>query len=474
MRAGVVGGRSMGMLTDIPFGERTIQAELPNRTFRVVPMEGATKLKPIDDLESAVKRALTNPLGSPPIGELVKPGARVIVAFDDLTVPSFGPIRTVAIREVLCQLQAAGVARETVTLICANSLHRKFRPKELAVVLGDDLVREFGPRLLCHDAEDRENLVSIGQTPRGYDVEVSRYVAESDLTVYINCAHFRGFSGGWKSICVGLSTFRSIRHHHTPDGMSMSIRNNRMHEMLDEMGKLLEAKINGKIFKIDTIEADPFHSAHVFAGSPWETRKAALDVLVKHFPARRDLSRERYDVVLYGVPAWSPYAIFSSMNPILTLISSGLGYLGGTIQALGKPGCTVIMATPCPEEWDRVHHPSYPKVWENVLSQTRNPYEIERIYTEEYATNEELIELYRNHYAFHPIHGILATHPLRRLKHCGKVIVAGIEDPAVARHLGFEATRTVEEALSLAADIHGRDYTIAYAQHPPGPTKITM
>ena len=97
--------------------------------------------------------------------------------------------------------------------------------------------------------------------------------------------------------------------------------------------------------------------------------------------------------------------------------------------------------TPCPNEWDLVHHPSYPDVWENVLSKTRDPYEIEKTYTDYYATHEEMIDLYRNHYAFHPIHGIFATQPLRRLKHCGKVIVAGAEDPGIPEHLGFDAVK---------------------------------
>ena len=125
----------------------------------------------------------------------------------------------------------------------------------------------------------------------------------------------------------------------------MSVKNNKMHAMLDQMGRLLEERIKGKIFKIDTIEADPYRSARIFAGSVWETRRAVLEVLMERYPPRRQLSAERYDVIIYGIPAWSPYAVFSSMNPILTLISSGLGYLGGTIQALGKKGCTVIIVT---------------------------------------------------------------------------------------------------------------------------------
>lgn len=463
------------MELEIPFGEGTVTAEVPDSTF-VLPMGGAGKMPPpIQDLKGAIQDALAHPQALPPLGEIVEPGAKVTIAFDDATVPCFGPYRRLAIDEVLEQLERAGVKRDTVTLICANALHRMFRPEELATLIGQDLVDEFGDRLICHDAEDPDNLVHLGQTAQhGFDVEVHRLVVESDLTVYICSSHGRGFAGGWKSVCVGLSTFKSIRHHHTPDGMSMSVRNNRMHHVLDEMGEHLESKIKGTIFKIDAIELNAMEKSHIFAGDVTASRNAALEVLDEMFPPRRSLSTEKFDVVMYGIPDWSPYAIFSHTNPILTLVSSGLGYLGGTVQALGKPGCTVIMATPCPERWDRVHHPSYPDVWENVLPHEQDAYAIEKKYTETYATHEAFIDLYRNHYAFHPIHGILATQPLKRLKHAGRVIVAGIEDPAVAAHLGYESAPNVEEAIRMAQDIHGDACSIAYARHPATQTKVTM
>jgi len=95
-----------------------------------------------------------------------------------------------------------------------------------------------------------------------------------------------------------------------------------------------------------------------------------------HVSPRRDTAPGPVDILVYGVPDSSPYAIWASVNPILTLISMGLGYLGGMIEAAGTPGCTVIMAAAVREAWDRVHHPSYPDVWERVLTQTRDPYEI--------------------------------------------------------------------------------------------------
>lgn len=463
----------MALEVEIPFGDGTITAELPERSV-ILAGEAKSSLSVVDDLEAEVRDALDSPLGSPRVEDLVKPGARVVIAFDDPTVMAFGPIRRIAIEELLRRLESVGVDRGDVKLICANALHRKFRPSELATMLGEDLVQEFGERLFCHDAEDPSQLVHLGQTPEGYDVELSRHAVEADLTIYINAAYNRGFCGGWKSVCVGLSTYRSIRHHHTPDGMSMSIHENRMHDVLESMGRVVEEKVPGKMFKIETLSANPFQVSKVFAGSTWDTRQACLEVMGQHYQSRRSLSHEKYDVIVYGVPNWSPYAIGASMNPLLTLVSSGLGYLGGTVQALGAPGCTVVMVTPCPDQWDRVHHAPYPVVWENVLNETQDAYEIDRRYSEQYATDGPLIEKYRHEYAFHPIHAILATHPLKRMKHIGQVLVAGTESPEVVRHIGFSPMPTVEEAVAEAERRHGHDCRIAYVPQPTVPTKLLM
>jgi len=446
----------------LPFGESTITAELPGRS-RVVSRGGGAGagggLQAVGDLDATVRDALDHPLGLPPIRDMVKPGARVVIAFDDPTVTSFGPIRRVAIEGVLAQLADAGVPETDVTMICANALHRKFTRAELATIIGQDLVDRFGERLFCHDAEDAANLVYYGTTEHGYDVELSRHAAEADLCVYVNAGLHLGFSGGWKSVAVGLSTWRSIRHTHHPDGMSMSVLHNRMHDVLDEMGAHLEASLGKRIYKIECVLASPTKIAHVWAGGVTETRAAAIEVMSSRNPPRRSQA-EPADVVVYGLPAWSPYAIFGQMNPILTLISSGLGYLGGYIEALGKPGCTVVLATPCPETWDMEHHPSYREAWDRVLPQTLDPYEIMRRFETEFVTNAGYIDRYRNGVAFHPVHAILATHPLRRLKHAANVIVAGAEDPAVPRHVGFEHAASVEDAIAAAERAHGADCSI--------------
>ena len=101
------------------------------------------------------------------------------------------------------------------------------------------------------------------------------------------------------------------------------------------------------------------------------------------------------------------------------------------------------------------HHPSYREAWDRVLPVTRDPYEIMRRFGDEFATNAGYIERYRNAVAFHPVHAVLALHPLRRLKHASRIIAAGPLDPAVPRHAGFDYAASVEDALRDAERSHG-------------------
>jgi len=73
-----------------------------------------------------------------------------------------------------------------------------------------------------------------------------------------------------------------------------------------------------------------------------------------------------------------------------------------------------------------------------------------------FARHPTHIDAYRQRFAFHPIHGILATHPLKRLRHVGRVIVAGPRDAHVPRHLGWEVAASVEEAVARALQLAGR------------------
>jgi lactate racemase-like protein len=451
------------------FGEGFVEAELPDDTHVVSPGL-SLPLEPVAELTGAVRDAIEHPLDSPPLGERARGAGRVTIAFDDPTVPCYASVWSTAIPVVLETLERAGVPRKAVTLLCANALHRQFTTNELAKLIGEDVAHEFAVdgRLRCHDAEDPDGLEHLGDTERGHPVDVSKHVTDSDLTIYLNTSTTRGFSGGWKSVCVGLSSYRSIRSHHDPDTMSMSLERNRMHEILEAMGRVVVDELGrDRIFKIETLLANPLQVHRIVAGDVDACRAVVLDVTREHQPPRRELLDEKVDVVVYGVPDWSPYAAYSFTNPILTLISTGLGYLGGMIEALGKPGCTVILATPCPDRWDHEHHPSYREVWDRVLPLTHDPYEALELFEPELARREDYIAKYRTGFGFHPTHPVMAIYPLKRLRHAARVVVAGAESPDVVRHVGFEPAATVEEALGLAREVHGPNPSVALVPYPP-------
>ncbi|MCS7295635.1 MAG: nickel-dependent lactate racemase, partial [Dehalococcoidia bacterium] len=284
------------------YGRETLRARFPDRSFVIdarQPGEGA-RTQTREERMEAVRRALQNPLERPRLRKMVAPGASVVIAFDDPTVRGSGDIRELIIEACLEELAEAGVDERNVRLICANALHRKFTRDELAHVIGSSLAERFADRLVCHDAEDWENLVSFGQTPDGHWVDLNRAAVEADLLVYVNAGCVLGFSGGWKSIVVGLSTWRSIKSTHHPDGMSMSIAHNRMHAVFEEMAELLPESLRSRIFKVETVMDGPEAVAGVWAGSIPAARAAALAFLAARNPPRRAAAPARVDVVAYG------------------------------------------------------------------------------------------------------------------------------------------------------------------------------
>lgn len=454
------------MQQQIVSGPTLITAHLPDDTAIISP--GFSLPLPVtDDLAATAAHSIDAPLDRAPLSQQVKAGMKVTIAFDDPTVPCYAPVWATTIPLIIDRLEKGGVAARDISLICANSLHRQFTMDELAKVLGEGLIREHRDRISCHDAEDPGQMVLVGRTNTGLHVQLGRSVTESDLTIYLNCSTMRGFSGGWKSVCVGLSGYTSIHHHHTPDVMSMSLDRNRMHEMLDEMGAVVDEKLGrDRVFKIETVLANPLGVNDMYGGSVAETRRAVIDKLRAHQPARRDLIEEPADIVIYGVPDWSPYAAFSHTNPILDMVSTGLGYLGGMIQAVGRKGCTVILVTPCPERWNMTHHPAYKEVWEEVVRPGIDPDVLRRDVEPDLAARDDLIQAYRFRNAFHPVHATMALYPLKRLRHAADVIVAGAEHPHVPERLGFTSTVTVEAALQEARSRQGADAKVAFIDYP--------
>jgi nickel-dependent lactate racemase len=460
----------------IPYGDSVIQAELPERT-RVIRQTNKP-LPALSDSSRAVRNALKSPIAHEPLSKLVGPKSKVTIAFDDPSgfVPAQKQpdIREIAIKVLLEELVKLGVNPANVRLVCAVGLHRKWTTREIGAVIGEDLAYRFSPsQLYNHDAEDKENLVFLGETKRGHEVEVSRVVTDSDQLIYVGKPRSH-FNGGWKSVTVGLSSYRSIRHHHRPfpkaSGKSaMDPERSAFPKLLNEMGEVIDKELAKNGHRVLLIEGTTNNKlspelVHVVAGHPPEAHVESLEILQKQLVV--DVEGQS-DVVVYGMgDGRDPYSKFSIINPILVR-NLAVSYSFGLFQniPLVKEGGIAIFVHPCKRQFDAIRHSSYVEVFEKLLPYNQNPFEIWELYAEDYAHRPEYIHNYRYGHSYHGVHPlILYGQGAYGLKHLGKAFLAGATDFEAARMVGFEPFATVEEAVAEAERLMGKDCSISYVE----------
>ncbi|HET6794539.1 MAG TPA: lactate racemase domain-containing protein [Acidimicrobiales bacterium] len=492
---------------------------LPAGSRVVYPPE---PLKALKDPDAAIRHALEHPLGdSAPLSSLLRPGMKLTIAFDDVSLP-LPPMRSPDVRQrvieaVLDAAAAAGV--DDVVLVAALALHRRMTDAELRHALGDRVFDAFAPygRLTQHDAEDPDNLVHLGQTDQGEDVELNRRAVESDLLVYVNI-NLVAMDGGHKSVATGLASYRSLRHHHNPKTMVhsrsfMDQERSELHSANWRMGRMIAAS-GVKIFQIETtLNTETFPEQFRFlqrrewewsvgdragylatsaalARTPERLRSRILhsmrgpmgltsvqagEVEAVHSTTTANLYRQHLvpvegqsDVLLLGLPYICPYNVNSVMNPILVMCL-GLGYFFNLYRGrpLVRKDGVLIMSHPTPWAFDPVFHPSYIDFFEQVLSETTDPVEIEAKYEQSFATDPWYIHLYRTGNAYHGVHPFYMWYwGAHALDHLSRVIVIG-GDPAAVRRMGFKPATSLDDALEMAEDVVGRRPSLTYFHAPP-------
>ncbi len=492
------------------FGDDLIQLELPDHTKIIKPPQ---PLAPLTDYREAVRKALSEPVGCPPLRHLVNDRSRVTIAFDDVALPlppMKRDIRAQAIETICEELYGLGIPRNNIRLICAIGLHRKLTYHELERLVGRKTWTEFGPaRIINHDAEDPLDLVHLGHTEEGYEVEVNRALVDSDLTIYVNVT-WTSMNGGWKSYLVGLGTYNTIRAHHNPrtllEGGTIMDPSSDFHRILASQGRQLAkhaqllnvetvldnrvwSPLMQKFLSLDRAEVPAlFRFSHllpqpakslfsaslrshyspvaVCAGNPASAHQITLKTL---FRQQNVPVEEESDLLLLSLPNISPYSVFSRINPLLALNTS-LGYVFNL--HLGKPpvkkGGVLVLLQPFIPGFHRKHHPSYIEFYRKVLKVTRDPVEMEREFEEDFARRDEYINKYRNNYAYHGVHPFYVWYwSCPALKHLERIIVVGAKDGRVLKRLGLESARSLEEALRMASDTLGEEYSIVHLSMPP-------
>ena len=499
------------------YAEDLLDVKMPAGTRVVYPKPTIPGLR---DREGAIRYALAHPEQMEPLAALLRPGMKVTIAIDDISLPlpkmPRPDIRESVLTIVLELLASKGV--DDVHIIIATSFHRRLTPPEIERAVGSRIFRAYHPACLYnHDGEAPGGMVELGVTDRGERVRLNRRAAESDLLIYVNI-NLVPMDGGHKSVGVGLCDYPTLQAHHTPqmirecDSYFDHTRSALTHSC-NRIGAIVERNV--KVFHIETVLNNamfdpkmPFfvknedHYSRLDrasfrvaqAGLRALSRKAKRKILfaipaayqtIAVHAGETDATHDKSlaycyaqycvpiegqsDVAIFGIPFISPYNVNSVLNPLLVQVLA-LGYFFNMYRHMPvvKKNGVMILTHPLYDEFDPLHHPSYIEFFHRVLPETRDSIVLQQKYEAEFAHNPDYIRMYRTGNAYHGVHPFYMWYwGENGRQHVGKVIVVGAENVEVARILGWETADSMSDALEMAKSHVGRTPSVTLMHIPP-------
>lgn len=320
------------MLIDVPWGTSTTPVEVDPRLVAGVL---GVHVDAAEDPEGVLRRAI-GPAGSSLKDFLSGAPSPLLVVVNDATRPTpSADVLGVVGADLEGWLQTPG--RE-LSFAIATGTHRVALPEEIEHIFGAEFAKVHAERIFSHDAKDKEQLVYIGRTRRGTEIEVNRLLAEARSVLLINSVephYFAGYTGGRKSLFPGLAGYDTVWANHKlsmeAGSETLVLAGNPVHEDLEEA---MAIGIAGKeIFSIQLVLDKDHHIGFAAAGSLEDTFRRAIAMADKQFVL--DIE-QRYDVVV----AVAAYPMDCNLYQTNKAIQSG---------ALAvKDGGVLIVVSQCP------------------------------------------------------------------------------------------------------------------------------
>jgi len=364
---------------------------------------------------ASLEAALSRPIGSAALEEVVRGARKVLVVVSDATRSTGSALFLPPLVE---RIRRAGGA--SITFLVASGIHRPPTDAEIEAILSPALAARFPA--LRHDPDDTRRLVPVGTTRSGTLVRVNAALREHDRVILTGGAGFHyyaGFSGGRKALVPGLAARDTVTRNHlralsatgarAPGARAGRLARNPVHRDMVEGAALVSAD-----FLLNTVLDEQGACEAVFAGH-W---RRAHEAACRYLRATRVLRVEPRDFVLAsagGEPA------------DIDLIQAHKAY-EAAVGAV-RPGGPVILVARCRKG---AGHPDF-LPWFRFRSEP-----------------ELVRELKRNF----QVYGQTALSWLRKTRSHPLILVSGLPADLV-RSLGAEPAADLEQALRIVREIVG-------------------
>jgi lactate racemase len=237
----------------------------------------------LENPEAAMKKALTNPIGSRPLSEEAKGKGSACILICDVTRPV--PNRLV-LPSLIRTLMASGVDPSAITVLVATGLHRPNEGDELKELVGAEWVLET-IRVENHFARNDEDHMYLGTTSGGMPVKLDRRFVNADLRIVVGLVepHFMaGYSGGRKVIVPGVAHEDTIKVLHS----TKMLKHDKVANCVIDGNPLHDAQIEavrmaGQCFAINTVIDEDRNLSYVNFGAIEESHLAAVEFARPYF-----------------------------------------------------------------------------------------------------------------------------------------------------------------------------------------------
>lgn len=238
------------------------------------------------------EEALTTPLGTPPLKNLISGAHSIAIIMDDWTRPT-----SVAeiLQVLLPYLVRNGFPRKKVTIVVALGTHSAMTGDELEARVGRETASFY--KIIQHNAW-QSDLVPVTLPEDGRVVKINPEVAQADMKIGISSIlphPMAGFGGGPKILMPGVSDFEFVRDHHMrytihPRSIAGVTKGNPFHESC-----LRAAQAIGLDFSINCVYNQEGEIFRIMGGSLETTFASAVEVCYQKLGVRFE---EKVDITI--------------------------------------------------------------------------------------------------------------------------------------------------------------------------------
>jgi len=158
-------------------------------------------------LENETQTALDNPVGAPPINELVTPDCTATIAVDGTMNPA---IAVEGLKIITSRLVDLIVPRDRITIILGNGEREDSGGKILQAIRQDPGLK---PIRILNNTKTSSNHSDLGETVRGTPIRIRREYLDASLKIVLGQTHIdphTGFKGAFSAIIPGISSHKTV------------------------------------------------------------------------------------------------------------------------------------------------------------------------------------------------------------------------------------------------------------------------